>query len=326
LSIQLFFRTTLHPEMYHGHGIKPPFFEGWYYKLVNQAEDRRYAIIPGIILGDRAHAFIQVLDGVTGKSTYHEYTTDQFWAAQDRFEIRIGSNTFTRQHVLLDIDDAQIKLSGELNFTDLSPWPVRWQSPGIMGWYAWVPRMECYHGVLSLDHKISGSLQLENERIDFSGGRGYIEKDWGQSFPEAWVWFQTNHFEDSGSCITASVAVIPWLKSAFRGFIIGVWHQKRLYRLATYTGARIDDLQIRDDAVDWVVSDGQYRLEMRATRTEGGLLLGPTRMEMGKRVAETLNATVKVRLSDRSGTDIFQGSGKFAGLEVHGELERLLQL
>jgi hypothetical protein len=122
------------------------------------------------------------------------------------------------------------------------------------------------------------------------------------------------------------VAVIPWLKSAFRGFIIGVWHQKRLYRLATYTGARIDDLQIRDDAVDWVVSDGQYRLEMRATRTEGGLLLGPTRMEMGKRVAETLNATVKVRLSDRSGTDIFQGSGKFAGLEVHGELERLLQL
>ena len=23
-----------------------------------------------------------------------------------------------------------------------------------MGWYAWVPFMECYHGVLSLDHTI----------------------------------------------------------------------------------------------------------------------------------------------------------------------------
>ena len=30
-----FLRTTLHPERYHGHGKKPPFFEGWYYKLID---------------------------------------------------------------------------------------------------------------------------------------------------------------------------------------------------------------------------------------------------------------------------------------------------
>lgn len=32
--------------------------------------------------------------------------------------------------------------------------------------------------------------------MDFSGGRGYIEKDWGQSFPAAWVWLQINYLPD----------------------------------------------------------------------------------------------------------------------------------
>jgi hypothetical protein len=33
--------------MYHGHGKRPPFFEGWYYKLVSADETQRYAVIPG---------------------------------------------------------------------------------------------------------------------------------------------------------------------------------------------------------------------------------------------------------------------------------------
>ena len=49
---------------------------------------------------------------------------------------------------------------GRLVFEGITPWPVSITSPGIMGWYAWVPKMECYHGVLSLDHRIQGDLQI----------------------------------------------------------------------------------------------------------------------------------------------------------------------
>jgi hypothetical protein len=51
-----------------------------------------------------------------------------------------------------------------------------------MGPYAFVPFMECYHGILSMDHKINGQLIIHDEIIDFTGGKGYMEKDWGQSF------------------------------------------------------------------------------------------------------------------------------------------------
>ena len=68
------------------------------------------------------------------------------------------------------------------------------------------------------------------------------------------------------------------------------------------------------------------RLELRACRVEGGLLLGPTRQEMGKRVNETLNASIEVRLTGKDGKIIFQGDGHYAGLEVHGDIERLLRM
>jgi hypothetical protein len=193
-----------------------------------------------------------------------------------------------------------------------------------MGWFAWVPRMECYHGVLSFDHSLTGSLEVNGETWDFTGGRGYIEKDWGQAFPEAYTWFQSNHFEQPGVCLTGSVAIIPWLGSAFRGFILGLWLEGRLYRFATYTGARIEALTIADDHVTLALADRQHRLEVTARRADSAPLKGPSRHDMGRRVDETLSATLETRLSTRGGQVLFHQTGRHAGLEVHGNLARLL--
>ena len=51
-----------------------------------------------------------------------------------------------------------------------------------MGWFAWVPRMECYHGVLGFDHAVQGHIAVDGNTLDFNDGRGYIEKDWGYAF------------------------------------------------------------------------------------------------------------------------------------------------
>jgi hypothetical protein len=324
-----FLRTTLNPAGYHGHGMAPPFFEGWYYKLVDASQQHRLAIIPGIFLSQdpaRHHAFVQVLDGRTGKGTYHRYRAEEFWAAKSGLDLRIGPNRFTRETLSLDIDAADISIRGSLHFDNLTPWPVTVASPGIMGWYAWVPLMQCYHGIVSLDHGIEGGLVLNDQPIDFVGGRGYIEKDWGRSFPSAWIWFQSNHFEQPGTSLTASVAIIPWIRRSFPGFIIGVWHDGVLYRFATYTGARIEKLDITDEQVRWVVCDRHHRLELEAIRAEGGLLQAPTTLDMGRRIAETLNATVRLALYElghREPRLLVAGTGRHAGLEAVGNLASL---
>lgn len=317
--------TTLNPGSYHGTNKKPPFFEGWYYKLVSANEKNKIAIIPGVILGKDEHAFIQVLNGVDGKTAYYEFPIDRFNSEPPLFSLRIDDNQFDGNHLSLNIDRTQGHISGEVKLGPLNPWPVTFLSPGIMGWYAWVPRMECYHGVLSFDHTLEGTLTLDGQEMDFSGGRGYIEKDWGQSFPAAWVWFQTNHFRRQSACITASVAIIPWIGRAFRGFIVGLWVNGKLYRFTTHNNTRIESLVILDDRVKWVLCNRQHRLTLEAQRVEGGLLRGPTRVDMGTRVMETLNASVRVELKSNNGDLIFEGLGEHAGLEVVGDLPRLQQ-
>jgi tocopherol cyclase len=322
--------NTWRPAAYHGWGKRPPFFEGWYFKVVDAGGRHPYAVIPGVFIGSdpgSTHAFVQTLDGATGRSTYHRYPCDQFNAAPRGFGIRIGPNHFHRDRMVLDIQSPERTLRGELSFSGGAAWPITAASPGIMGPYAYVPFMECYHGVLSFDHRISGRLTVDGTSLDYTGGRGYIEKDWGQSFPKAWIWMQSNHFATTGTSVTASVAVIPWRGGAFNGFIAGLWHEGRLYRFATYTGARLDRQEVTDQTVTLSYVDSRrdgYRLEIEATRATGGLLHSPERTAMLQRVMESLTATIGVRLvQNATGKTIFAGTGEHAGLEVVGELPRL---
>ena len=327
-------RSTLHPEGFHGGTESAGFFEGWYVKLVSADRMQRWAVIPGVFLGaDTARgpdnprtdeAFVQVLDGSTGRSWYQRYDRSVFTARDDTFDLTVAGNRFTSQGIVLDIPDARLR--GEVHFTDpLAPWPVHPWAPGIMGWYAWVPFMECYHGVVSFDHGLRGTLTLDGETLGFDGGRGYIEKDWGRAFPAGYVWMQTNHFATPGTCLTASVALIPWLRGEFRGFIVGLRREGILHTFATYTGASTTSLGIDDEHVRWQLRSRRgATLDLRAERRAGGLLHAPVRTEMHRRVEETLDARVHVRLADRHGRVAFDGTGECAGLEVHGELDRLL--
>ncbi len=321
-----FIQRVMHPERYHGHGKQPPFFEGWYFKLIDADEQHKYAVIPGIFLShnrDKHHAFIQVLDGRTGASAYFSFPPEAFRAAEDSFDVQIGDNHFSADGIRLRLEGTELALKGDLRFSGGTGWPVTWRSPGIMGWYGWLTFMECYHGIVSFDHLLNGALTLNEHPMDFSGGRGYLEKDWGQSFPSAWVWMQTNHFRTPGTSFVASLAVIPFMGRSFPGSIIGLWHEQKLYRFAKYTSARTEKLLVTDAQVEWVVRDRTHRLEMVATRAGGGLLHSPTRTEMHKRVMETLQSTIEVRLSEMGGRELFHDTGRNAGLEVQGDISTL---
>jgi tocopherol cyclase len=323
-------RAVWRPAMYHGHGRKRDFFEGWYFKFADSAEQDVWAVIPGVFLasskvpGEESHAFVQTLNGRSGESHYHRYPISEFQASTKEFDLRIGPNRFRIDSLHLKIDRPEQTMAGELAFRGISPWPVTPVSPGIMGWFAYVPFMECYHGVLSLDHEVSGRLRIGKRETDFSAGRGYIEKDWGNAFPRGWVWMQTNHFAEAGTCLTASVARIPWLGTAFPGFIAGLWHRGRLFRFATYTGAALTRLAITDTNVHVTLEGRRYRLELDAKRSKGGLLHAPFRAAMVQRLVESLTAEVSVRLLDRrTGEELFSGCGRNAGLEVGGETDSL---
>lgn len=327
-----YFKKKRNPPWYQGKKNPSQHFEGWYYKIVDQSEGHVYAIIPGVFINkthEHSHAFIQVFDGRTGEACYHKFPITEFRASDAAFEIHIDSNYFSSNKIKLDLQNSTLQLSGELNFNDLTPWPKTLISPGIMGWYTWAPFMECYHGIVSLDHEIEGTLAINNQNVDFTSGKGYTEKDWGKSFPDAWIWCQSNHFNTENTSITGSIAIIPWIRRPFLGFIIGLWHDKKLFRFATYNGARLIEFDIDESTAQWVVEQKNLILELTAHRSEGGFLQAPTINGMINKISESLTSALEVvlkRVSPTGSTIILKDIGRHGGLEVAGNLTRLKQM
>lgn len=323
-----FIRGVIHPEGFHGERASQPYFEGWYVKLVDETRAHRWAVIPGIfrgVIGEdgvRDEAFIQVLDGGTGRSWFHRFDIGDFRASNERFDVHVADNHFSSTGVTLNLP----QLTGHVDFiTAFEPWPVTFSSPGIMGWYGFMPFMECYHGIVSFGHALSGSLLIEGEKSSFDSGRGYVEKDWGRSFPAGYVWLHSNHFSsDADASFIGSVALIPWLGSEFRGFLLGLRHGGQLYRWATYTGARERNLTIDDDRIEWVLDGKDGTLAISADRVRGGLLHAPLRRDPHQRVEETLDARIRVTHTDRSGRMLFDCVGDVGAMEVFGDIAKLL--
>jgi tocopherol cyclase len=336
-------RGAQHPEAYHGRGVDRGFFEGWYIKLVSADRAQRWAVIPGIFRGladgadadgVRDEAFVQVLDGLTGRSWYHRFSIDQFEASDRGFDVRVGANRFAPDGVTLDLP----QLRGRIDYTTpLVPWPVTLREPGIMGWYGLVPFMECFHGVVSFGHALAGTIEVEGAAASFDGGRGYIEKDWGKAFPDGYVWMASNHIDTAAelgasagdgtdASLIASVAIIPWLRGSFRGSIIGFRHGGRLHKWTTYNQSRETLLAIDDSHVRWEVVGPDGVLRLSAERVRGGLLHAPLRSAMHQRVEETLDARIEFRHTARDGTVLLEGVAECAGLEVFGDTGRLLAL
>ena len=125
-------RGVFHPEAFHGHGVRGGYFEGWYIKLISADLAARWAVIPGIFRaeGERTgEAFVQVLDGLTGRSWYHRYPVDQFRADDRSFVVEVGANRFDHTGVRLDLP----QLRGTVTYaTPPVPYPVTPLRPGIM--------------------------------------------------------------------------------------------------------------------------------------------------------------------------------------------------
>lgn len=323
-----YFRTLWRPQVYHGQGRNRNYFEGWFFKVVDPARARVFAFIPGIFMAKDladSHAFIQVLDNRMTRSLYFRFPVSAFQASRKTLDIRIAENRWQASSMEIDLKNEMHVIQARFAFAALQPWPITLTAPGAMGWYAFVPFMQCFHGVISFDHHIDGSLIIDNETIQFDGGRGYIEKDWGTSFPTAYIWLQSNHFEQPGVSLMLSIARIPWLTGDFRGFLLGLLVDGHLFRFTTYTGARLDHVKLTHNHVYVQVTDRYYRLNVEAVRTAGSLLHAPYEQQMILHVAETLSSEVRVtlhRLKDES--LIFAGRGSPAALDVHGKLAEIV--
>jgi hypothetical protein len=151
---------------------------------------------------------------------------------------------------------------------------------------------------------------------DFYSGRGYIEKDWGSSFPESWIWLHCNTFDASDASFTFSVGKIPWLGSYFIGFISYLKVENRFYNFSTWSKANIRSLVYEDNTLEIIIDNKSFTLTVKATNNLPGNLKAPVRGSMSRMIKETVDASIQIELKDRTGKTLFKDTGLRAGLEI----------
>lgn len=306
------------PEIFQGKYKRKNYFEGWYYKIVSKDKNYSLAFIPGIAYNKKGvgNAFIQFIDSRNYETKYIRFPLSKFNYSEKILDINIGDNFFSREKIILNIKENNFNAFGTLSFSKIETFPKSLTRPGIMGPFGFVPFMECYHGVINIDQKIKGSLVINDNKINFDGGSGYIEKDWGTSFPKWWIWMQCNQFENENSSLMFSVAKIPWIKRYFVGFLAFLKIKDKIYLFATYTGAKIRVLEYKNGKIKIIIKDRKYSLLIVGKYNKSGVLKAPKNGLMDRKISESISSIIKVSLFDNKGTILYEDSGENAGLEI----------
>ena len=262
-----------------------PYFEGWYFKHQNP-QGQTLALIPAFHIdreGRRA-ASLQVIS--RDQAWWLEYPEAQLQVSRQPFQIRIGQSSFGNQRIGLHIQRDDLSLHGTLRYSSFTT-----PRSDIMGPFRLFGGMQCAHGVISMGHSLSGTLELNGERLDFSDGIGYVETDRGRSFPSKYLWTQCAWDGPGRSSLMLAIATIPLPVGGFTGCICSILYHDREYRLATYRGARIEAWSPSGA----VIRQGKYRLEAELLSEWRQPLRAPVEGRMERTIHESLCAEARYR-------------------------------
>lgn len=271
---------------------QPSYFEGWYLK--HQTDKAAISFIPAFHRNSRGEpsASLQIITDSFSRSI--TFPAEAFRASSSRFSVKLGNNSFTEKGISLDLDEPGLSISGRLHYSRFTP-----LSGDIMGPFSLLRSMQCSHGVLSLTHRIRGSLAINGKIMDLSDGTGYIEKDWGTSFPDSYLWTQCSWRDTTDNSLMVSLATIPFGPFSFTGCICSIWFGNREYRLATYRGVAIHMLSKREI----LLKQGRYRLRIRLPKQ-----LPVSGQELKAPVSGNMHRVIRERLSCRMQFQFYHGS------------------
>ena len=232
--------TFLQPETFQGRSAQAPYFEEWYFHLHNGKQT--LALTPGICYAPKPFAYLQIAEPAQHLVHFYRYSIKDFHARPGRFNFSLGRHLFSSEQILLNGNGWQ----GEVDFTERVPFSEKRYHTGMMGPFAFYPKMSCKHAVITIQSPLSGAFFHQEEPYVFSGGNGYVEKDWGKTFPRPYLWIQA-HFPLG--TFTLSLARLSVLGGMHTGALVLLYTQGKRFFSSNCSGLHLTHLTQTEDQV-----------------------------------------------------------------------------
>lgn len=292
--------------IFRGYKKTRNYFEGWYFKFVDESHDLILILIPGIAKFREDMAFVQYILHYKGmvKSGCLRYALDAFEIGTP-FHLKFEHGFISKDTVEIRIDDIDIKLQ----LKAFTPLKTSLFNPSIMGFFEYLP-MPCFHDVISMNHEVVGEVKIQSEMISFAG-KGYIEADRGKSFPKYYLWAQCNHFKKSNASLFLSVADISTKFFKFLGHIAVFYYEGKEYRFASYLGSKVT-VEVSKDKQNASVcfSNRNHILRCHIELKEGNTLIAPMYDKMDFKIKEQVKSYIQIEFDD------YQDESSFCASEL----------
>ena len=254
------------------------FVIGYYYKIASTVD--QWFIIPGYYHNNETEfAFIYI--GSPYICYVYRYPYNSFRIYDDQYNISDGyhfsidSNHFYHNKLILNIpNDTYLyeisppkqsknipsSIKSNILFNNMTTgFPITLLQLGAMGYYGWIPFLECYHATMSMSFNINGNFNINSPQssinLNFNDifTRGYLEKDWGTNFPKTWIWIQSSNFDtlynNKPISLTIALARLPLklgniIDTTVPGFLCGFLFNGKFYAFSKWNFSSVKKLKI----------------------------------------------------------------------------------
>jgi tocopherol cyclase len=296
------------PTSLRGYFTRNKYFEGWFQKVYSTKHKASFVIIYGYATSNSYEnfGFIQLL--IPDKASEILYfSKNEISFDSERHIVRMGDNLLTTELISIKSNDITI----DLNLLNNQPIGTFKNS---MGYTYYIPKLPCYHSVLNTSHCVSGEIEFKKARYLFDKEIGYLEKNWGTSFPENYCWLHAVDPNDSQISLLFSMAEIKWLG---KQFIKHVGHFR-------FDGTQIDLRELNNIAVDYLtlsrnkqvirIASKTILIELSITVGNKVIFKGPAEGKLSRDIIHFTDEVIDVSLTQNNKTRLFQLVGNFENI------------
>jgi hypothetical protein len=289
-------------KYYFGPKQRKNYFEGWYFK--HTSKNLNIAFIPSISIVNQYEkkAFIQVISNLFTERFEFDYS--DFHAKANELHVQIKENIFSSSGIALHLTNEKWNIKVNLNYSSFTK-----LSKDIMGPFKHLPLMECKHNIFSMKHDVFGTVTINDKEYVFHNDLGYLEGDYGSSFPTKYIWMQSNQLINGAFFL--SIATIPYGKLHFTGIIGSLLIENKEYRFATYRGTKI--LVNTKDHIK--LKHKNLILDVFLQDSNQLLLSAPKNGDMTRKVYESMQASIEIVLT-KNKMEIFRETANQASIEI----------
>jgi hypothetical protein len=293
------------PNSIRGTFERNKFFEGWFQKVYSKAHKASFILIYGYAThnSDDEFGFLQVLiPNQVPELVY--FPKNEVSCDIEKHIFRMGNNLLTTELIRIDINGLRI----DLNLKNTQPFRTFKNS---MGYTYFIPNLPCYHSVLNTAQSVSGEIQYKGLCYTLDHEMGYLEKNWGTTFPENYFWVHAIDPNNPAISLLFSRAQIVWLGKTYIkhvGYFCFDGQQIELRELKNFSVSN-SNLSPENRIIQIRSASAQFDLALEYGREV--LFKGPKDGTLSRIIQHQTDASIKVSLTYENRSHQFQMVGNF---------------